>query len=54
MPYVLEKRLALLAEASNLMLAGSLRTYGRQTNLVLRTRLRNKSKKKLVPPKRAA
>jgi hypothetical protein len=50
MPLALEKRLALVAEASNLMLAGSLQAYGRNSKIAVR--LRSRDKKDDVSPKR--
>jgi hypothetical protein len=42
MPLTLEKRLALMAEASNLLLAGSARLYGRNSGVGFKSRIRNK------------
>jgi len=42
MPLALEKRLALVAEASNLMLAGSLQAYGRNSKVAMRVPARNR------------
>ena len=52
MPLELEKRLTLMAEASNLMLAGSIQAYGRNSKLALRRTSR--IKRDHVPLKRVA